>query len=260
MDGDGQVTVSDVSCLIDMLLAPRAPQSQDVTLNVNGVDITMVFIEGGTFMMGCTPEQWPDVFRNEGPVHEVTVWDYYICQTEVTQELWEAVMGSNPSQFAGDTRRPVEGVSMFDCARFVDKLTEITGRTFRLPTEAEWEFASRGGNRSQTYKYSGSNTADEVAWFDENSGVTTHAVATLAPNELGIYDMSGNVCEWCQDWYTSYSEGSFVNPIGPESGYENVYRGGAWSYPASKCRSAFRDKADPHATENYLGLRVAMNY
>ena len=260
VDGDGNVTIADVSYLIDLLLAPPTPQTNDVTLNINGVDITMVFVEGGTFMMGSTPDQWPDCFRNEGPVHEVTLWSYYICQTEVTQELWEAVMGSNPSKFKGDPQRPVETVSMFDCARFVDKLTELTGRSFRLPTEAEWEFAARGGIKSLSYKYSGSNTVDEVAWYADNSDETTHAVALLAPNELGIYDMSGNVCEWCQDWYTGYSEGSFTNPIGPESGLENVYRGGAWSFPSSKCRNAFRYMAYPDAAEKYLGLRVAMNY
>lgn len=259
VDGDGSVNVADVSFLIDLLLAPSSAETQDVTFTINGVEFTMVFVEGGTFNMGCTPEQWPDVFRNEGPVHEVTLWSYYIAQTEVTQELWEAVIGYNPSKFVGDPQRPVETVSMFDCALFVDKLSELTGRSFRLPTEAEWEFAARGGIKSRIYKYSGSNTAGDVAWYEENSGETTHAVASKMPNELGIYDMSGNVCEWCQDWYSGYIEGSFINPIGPESGYDNVFRGGSWDYPACQCRNAFRLMAEPHTINKSLGLRIAMN-
>ncbi len=260
VDGDGAVTISDVTWLIDMIMAPPSPQSQDVTLDVNGVNITMVLVEGGTFTMGATPDQWPDHRRNEVPLHEVTLSSYYISQTEVTQELWEAVMGFNPSQFAGDPQRPVEMVSLFDCARFVDKLTEITGRVFRMPTEAEWEYAARGGNRSQSFKYSGSNMAEDVAWYNGNADNTTHPVATKAPNELGIYDMSGNVLEWCQDWYASYDEGPCTNPVGPESGYENVYRGGSWNNDSVMCRNATRDMADPHTTSNMMGLRVVMNY
>ena len=260
VDGDGAVTISDVTWLIDMILAPPSPQSQDVMLDVNGVNITMVLVEGGTFTMGATPDQWPDHRRNEVPLHEVTLSSYYISQTEVTQELWEAVMGFNPSQFAGDPQRPVEMVSLFDCARFVDKLTEITGRVFRMPTEAEWEYAARGGNRSQSFKYSGSNMAEDVAWYNGNADNTTHPVATKAPNELGIYDMSGNVLEWCQDWYASYDEGPCTNPVGPESGYENVYRGGSWNNDSVMCRNATRDMADPHTTSNMMGLRVVMNY
>ncbi len=261
VDGDGIVGIADVSALIDMMLAPTiTPQYRDVTLNVNGVEFTMVFVEGGTFQMGCTPDQWPGVFRNEGPVHEVTLWNYYIAQTEVTQELWEAVMGYNPSKYVGGPQRPVETVSMFDCARFVDKLTELTGRTFRLPTEAEWEFAARGGNMSRSYRFSGSNSVDDVAWYDANSEGTTHAVGSKLANELGIYDMSGNVNEWCQDWYTSYTDEPVTNPIGPESGYENVYRGGCWESPDCKCRNAFRDEADPYSANKYMGLRIAMNY
>ena len=260
VDGDGAVTISDVTWLIDMIMAPPSPQSQDVMLDVNGVNITMVLVEGGTFTMGATPDQWPDHRRNEVPLHEVTLSSYYISQTEVTQELWEAVMGFNPSQFAGDPQRPVEMVSLFDCARFVDKLTEITGRVFRMPTEAEWEYAARGGNRSQSFKYSGSNMAEDVAWYNGNADNTTHPVATKAPNELGIYDMSGNVLEWCQDWYASYDEEPCTNPVGPESGYENVYRGGSWNNDSVMCRNATRDKADPHTTSSMIGLRVVMNY
>ena len=257
---DGVADIEDVACLIEWLLSAPEPQNQHVTITVNGVDFTMLFVEGGTFMMGCTPEQWPGVFRNEGPVHEVTLWSYYIAQTEVTQELWEAVMGYNPSKFVGDLQRPVETVSMFDCALFVDKLSELTGKTFRLPTEAEWEYAARGGNRSLTYRLSGSNTIDDVAWYEENGEGMTHPVASKQANELGIYDMSGNVNEWCQDWYAIYPEGPVTNPIGPESGYENVYRGGCWAFPECRCRNAFRDEAEPNTANKYLGLRIAMNF
>ena len=260
VDGDGNVSIADVSVLIDWMLAPSTPQCQDVAFTINGVEFTMVLVEGGTFKMGCTPEQWPGVFRNEGPVHEVTLSDYYIAQTEVTQELWQAVMGSNPSKFVGDPQRPVETVSMWDCAQFVDKLSELTGRSFRLPTEAEWEYAARGGNKSRSYRLSGGNIANDVAWLEENSDGTTHAVACKRANELGIYDMSGNVNEWCQDWFSGYSEAPVTNPTGPESGYMNVYRGGCWAFPDNKCRNAYRGEAEPDSANMCLGLRVAMNY
>lgn len=260
INGDGVADIEDVTSLIAWVLgSPEAPIEEE-TITVNGVEFTMVLVEGGTFMMGCTPEQWPGVFRNEGPVHEVTLWSYYIAQTEVTQELWEAVMGYNPSMFVGDPQRPVETVSMFACARFVDKLSELTGRTFRLPTEAEWEYAARGGNRSRAYRLSGSNNIDDVAWYEDNSDGSTHPVATKRPNELGIYDMSGNVNEWCQDWYSGYVEDPVTNPVGPESGYENVYRGGCWIFPDCRCRNAYRDEAEPNTANQYLGLRVVMNY
>ena len=259
VDGDGMVSIADVSYLLDKLLTPTTPQYQDVTFTINGVQFTMVFVEGGTFQMGCTPDQWPGVFRNEGPVHEVTLWSYYIAQTEVTQELWEAVMGYNPSKYVGYPQRPVENVSVFDCALFVDKLSEITGRSFRLPTEAEWEYAARGGNKTLSYRFSGSGNIDDVAWYDENSDGTTHAVASKLANELGIYDMSGNVNEWCQDWYSGYTDEPVTNPVGPESGYENVFRGGSWGFPDCKCRNSFRDEAEPHTANTHFGLRVAMN-
>ena len=260
VNGDGIADIEDVTFLIEWVLGSPEQPVEEVTMNVNGVEFTMVLVEGGTFMMGCTPEQWPGVFRNEGPVHEVTLWNYYIAQTEVTQELWEAVMGSNPSKFVGDPQRPVETVSMFDCALFVDKLSDLTGKSFRLPTEAEWEYAARGGNRSRTYRLSGSNIIDDVAWYSENSEGMTHPVASKRANELGIYDMSGNVNEWCQDWYAIYVEGPVANPTGPESGYENVYRGGCWDFPDCRCRNAYRDEADPNTANKYLGMRLVMNF
>ena len=183
------------------------------TFTVGGVSFTMVKVEGGTFKMGATSEQGSDVYDNEKPAHSVTLSSYYIGQTEVTQELWQAVMGSN---YKG-AKRPVECVSWNDCQEFISKLNEKTGKNFRLPTEAEWEYAARGGKSGGT-KYSGSNTIGDVAWYTDNSGGTTHDVATKRANELGIYDMSGNVWEWCSDWYGDYSSSSQSNPQGPSTG------------------------------------------
>ena len=172
---------------------------------VNGVSFTMVKVDGGTFTMGATPEQGSDAYGDQKPAHQVKLSDYYIGETEVTQELWQAVMGSNPSNFKG-SNLPVEEVSWND------------GQKFRLPTEAEWEYAARGGAKSRGYKYSGSNNIGDVAWYIDNSGFKTHSVKTKSPNELGLYDMSGNVWEWCQDWYDSYGSSAQTNPTGASSG------------------------------------------
>jgi formylglycine-generating enzyme required for sulfatase activity len=171
---------------------------------VNGVSFTMVKVDGGTFKMGATSEQGSDAEEDEKPAHSVTLSSYWIGQTEVTKALWNAVMGTNPSLSKGD-ELPVENVSWKDCQKFIKKLNQLTGETFRLPTEAEWEYAARGGNKSKGYKYSGSNDLGTVAWSSNNSLPKTHPVATKQPNELGIYDMSGNVYEWCNDYYDSYS-------------------------------------------------------
>ena len=202
----------------------------------------MVYVEGGTFDMGATTEQGSEADSDEKPVHRVTLSDYYIGKCEVTQELWEAVMGGNPSRFKG-AQNPVERVSWNECQEFVSRLNRLTGRTFRLPTEAEWEYAARGGNQSLHYKYSGSDNIDDVAWYWKNSGDKTHAVGTKTANELGIYDMSGNVEEWCSDWYGSYSAGAQTNPQGPWSG--RVLRGGSWLYGARYCRVSNRSIIDP---------------
>ena len=230
--------------------------AKEETFTVNGVSFTMVRVEGGTFRMGATSEQMnPD--SDEKPVHSVTLSNYSIGQTEVTQALWKAVMGSNPSRFKGDNL-PVERVSWNDCQTFIRKLNALTGRTFRLPTEAEWEFAARGGNQSQGYQYSGSNKLGSVAWYGDNSGSKTHPVATKSANELGLYDMSGNVWEWCQDWYGSYSSSSQTNPTGPSSGSDRVIRGGSWSNYAWCCRVANCYFVDPSGGSNNLGLRLAL--
>ena len=223
---------------------------------VKGVSFEMVRVEGGTFRMGATSEQGSDLWGNEKPVHSVTLSGYYIGKTEVTQALWKAVMGSNPSYFKGDDL-PVECVSWDDCQEFIRKLNALTGQNFRLPTEAEWEFACRGGNNSRGYKYSGSNDIKKVAWYWINSGKKTHPVATKLPNELGIYDMSGNVYEWCIDWYGDYSSGAQTNPKGPYDGSRCVIRGGNWeSY--WECCSFARSNCDPDCYNNDLGLRLSL--
>ena len=225
-------------------------------LNIKGVEYPMVFVEGGTFDMGATSEQGSDAWSNEEPVHEVTLSSYHIGKYEVTQDLWEAVMGSNPSSFTG-VRRPVEGVSWDDCQEFIRKLNSLTGQNFRLPTEAEWEFAARGG-KSNGYKYSGSSMIDDVAWYDDNSGYTTHNVGTKSPNELGIYDMSGNVWEWCSDWYGEYISSAQTNPKGPDSGSLRVLRGGSWGSLAGYCRVSFRFDNAPDYRYGNLGLRLCL--
>ncbi|MDD6744895.1 MAG: formylglycine-generating enzyme family protein [Bacteroidales bacterium] len=217
----------------------------------------MVLVEGGTFIMGATAEQ-KKPYKYEKPKHQVTLSSFYISKYEVTQSLWKAVMGSNPSEWQGDNL-PVENVSWNDCQEFIKKLNAMTGKDFRLPTEAEWEFAARGGNRSQGYQYSGSKNLDDVAWFYDNSYKQTHPVGTKAPNELGIYDMSGNVREWCQDWYGSYSSNVQTNPTGPSSGSYRVIRGGYWDYGAGGCRMAYRDSCTPDYGAGSDGLRLALS-
>ncbi|MGM9839245.1 MAG: formylglycine-generating enzyme family protein [Sodaliphilus sp.] len=227
------------------------------TFYANGVSFEMVRVEGGTFTMGATAEQGSDAYFFEKPTHQVTLSSYSIGKTEVTQELWQAVMGSNPSNFKG-SNLPVELVTWEDCQTFIRKLNVLTGKNFRLPTEAEWEYAARGGDKSRGYKYSGSNTLSNVAWYDDNSSSTTHPVATKAPNELGIYDMSGNVWEWCSDWYDDYSSSSQYNPTGANSGSGRVFRGGSWIINARYCRVSYRDSDLPTFRGYVLGLRLAL--
>ena len=228
------------------------------TFTVNGVQFTMVAVGGGTFTMGATSEQGSDAMEDEKPAHEVTLSGYYIGQTEVTQALWEAVMGSNPSYRRGDNL-PVERVSWDDCQVFIQKLNQLTGKQFRLPTEAEWEYAARGGRKSRGYKYAGGNNIGSVAWYDDNSGYKTHPVATKQANELGIYDMSGNVSEWCSDWYGDYQLSSRSNPQGPSSGFGRVSRGGSYHNDAWRCRVSYRNGDLLGIRVNILGLRLSCN-
>ena len=223
---------------------------QDLPYVINNLIANMVRVEGGTFTMGATRGQYGDK-----PAHQVTLSTFSIGRYEVTQDEWEYVMGSNPSSFKG-SKRPVESISWNDCQEFIRKLNTITGRHFRLPTEAEWEFAARGGNRSKGYKYSGSNSDGSVAWNKWNSDCT-HDVGQKVPNELGLYDMSGNVKEWCQDWSGDYSSNSLTNPTGPSSGTYRVYRGGSWISSANWNLVTVRCLGKPDEREDDCGFRLA---
>ena len=261
LNDDKQVDVGDVNLLLDYILDPSAfndePQVESKTYTVNGVTFKMVAVEGGTFTMGATSEQGSDAEDDEKPAHQVTLSDYWIGETEVTEGLWTAVMGSNPSLYKKGDIYPVEYVTWNDCQTFISKLNALTGETFRLPTEAEWEFAARGGTMSRGYKYSGSNTLSDVAWYYDNSGSAKHPVATKAANELGLYDMSGNVWEWCQDWYGSYSGAAQTDPTGPIAGSLRVCRGGSWSDRAELCVVSYRGIDVPSFRSSSIGLRLA---
>ena len=258
--------VQPAQALLQQLLQNQAPGGGDRVFKVNGVMFTMVAVKGGTFMMGATPEQGEDTFEDEEPVHQVTISDYYIGQTQVTQQLWQAMMGNNPSKFTGDPQRPVEQVTWYDCQRFISRLNALTGQHFRLPTEAEWEYAARGGNLSQGHMYSGGNTIDDVAWYTENSGKvsffsdkrSTHPVGTKAPNELGLFDMSGNVWEWCQDWYSRYTANAQTDPTGSSDGYNRLCRGGSWCSNAEYCRVSYRNNNNLSYLHPAIGLRLAL--
>ena len=224
----------------------------------NGVKFDMVYVDNGTFYMGNDNGS-----GNENPAHQVTLSEYYIGKTEVTQQLWQAVMGSNPSRYVGE-QNPVEEVSWNDCQTFIGKLNilladQLDGKEFRLPTEAEWEFAARGGKKSKGYKYSGYDELDYVAWYRSgSSSIETKPVASKYPNELGIYDMTGNVCEWCLDWYGEYSADPIKDPTGPATGTQRVRRGGdAFSY-YDECGVTYRESSVPTSVSNNFGLRLAL--
>jgi formylglycine-generating enzyme required for sulfatase activity len=219
----------------------------------------MVYVQGGTFTLGCTAEQGDDCYNDEKPAHRVTVDDFYIGKYEITQAQWLAVMGSNASYYRGETL-PVEMVSWYDVQDFVRKLNARTGKSYRLPTEAEWEYAARGGRASRGYRYSGSNKVSDVAWYGYNSGGKTHPVGTKSPNELGIYDMSGNVYEWCSDRYGDYSGAAQTNPTGAASEYYRIKRGGGWDSHARGTRVSNRDNSTPdNPYYTMIGVRVVSN-
>ena len=236
---------------------PGPDDFKNITITVKGQKIEMVAVEGGTFSMGATAEQASEADSYEKPVHSVTLSDFYICKYEVTQELWKAIMGSNPSRFSGDNL-PAEQISWVDCQKFIAKLNELTKREFRLPTESEWEYAARGGKKSKGYKYAGSNNVDNVAWYESNCGTSTHKVGSKASNELGLYDMSGNVWEWCQDLYGQYPSEPQTNPSGPSSGTIRIFRGGGVFAPATQCRVAKRAGNSDDYSHYNLGLRLAL--
>ena len=219
----------------------------------------MIRVKGGTFTMGATDEQGNDAGSNESPTHQVTLSDYFMGQTEVTQELWQAVMGDNPSSDNSDGKYPVNRVSWNKVQDFITQLNNLTGMSFRLPTEAEWEFAARGGNMSKGFKHAGSNDIDEVAWYGNNSSGKLHVVGLKKPNELGMYDMNGNVWEWTQDWYGTYSSESQTNPTGPSSGSSKVHRGGCWNNNSQYSRvSGVRHTYPPTVGGTGEGFRLAL--
>ena len=251
-------------------IASWAMAQNQETISVTGVSFKMIKVEGGTFKMGATNEQnspWLD----ENPAHKVTLSTFYIGETEVTQALWKAVMGTTTSQQREKTRLkdwklvgegdnyPMYIISWEECQEFISRLNHLTGRNFRLPTEAEWEYAARGGNKSRNYKYSGSNMPDDVAWYENNSGNVSHPVKMMKANELGLYDMSGSMFEWCQDWYGKdyYSNAPKTNPMGPDSGIHRVCRGGPYNGPAGNCRVASRAERSPEERFWDVGLRLA---
>ncbi len=251
------LTLNDIPVVMD-------EKTFTVTGNGKSVTFKMKLVKAGTFQMGSTTGE-----SNEKPVHSVTLTsDYYMGETEVTQALWYAVMGKtiiNQCNMADQyylrgigVNYPAYCISYEDCEQFLTKLNQMTGQSFRFPTEAEWEYAARGGSKGKGYTYSGGNDIGDVAWYKGNSGEGTHAVKTKSPNELGLYDMSGNVWEWCQDRYGSYPSSAQTNPTGPSSGSNWVERGGSWSNDATDCRTARRDYVRPAFRRDDLGLRLAM--
>ena len=264
----GQLQFAANSFIERMQNYNSAPDTIPGQYIVNGVAFQMVDVEGGTFKMGVDSAAVlvgsADI--DELPAHDVTVSSFSIAETEVTQELWQAVMGTNPSNFADDPKRPVEQVSWEDCQMFITRLNELTGQNFRLPTEAEWEFAARGGNLANGTLYSGGEIIEDVAWYFTNSYAVgsedpnfgTHVVATKQANELGLYDMSGNVFEWCIDWYGAYDEQPQTDPAGPEMGARRVIRGGSWYSINRYCRITSRNSEAPTNKGYNLGFRLAL--
>lgn len=253
-------TKEEITLIEETYKKQPSSSASSITIPVkDGISIEMVKVEGGTFMMGATPEM-KNSWTEERPIHQVTLTnDYYIGKYEVTQSLWCALMDNNPSYFKGDNL-PVEQVSWDDCQKFINKLNDITGRKFRLPTEAEWEYAARGGKKSRGYQYSGSNKISDVAWYSSNSEHKTQPVGLKLANELGLYDMSGNVDEWCFDRFGFYSALSQTNPLGADDGICRVYRGGSWEQTTGFCRSSDRSNYGTSKNRIYnLGFRLALS-
>jgi formylglycine-generating enzyme required for sulfatase activity len=232
---------------------------QVLHFEVNGVPFDMQRVEGGVFVMGGTYEQHRESISTDLPTHTVALNTYYIGTTEVTQALWKAVM--TEWNFLDDfytPTHPMAYISWYDCQEFIRRLDNITGLPFRLPTESEWEFAARGGNRSLGYRFAGSNIIDSVSWYLNNAGFRQHQVASRWSNELALYDMTGNVSEWCSDWYGRYHLGTEPNPKGPESGEWKVVRGGSYDNCEANLYLSRREYLNPNEATNYCGLRLAL--
>ena len=241
-------------------------RQSDYVETAYGLNMKMIFVEGGTFTMGATAEQGSEAEDDEYPAHEVELSSYYIAECEVTQAQWQAVMGtsiyqqrdkanSSYSTYGVGSNYPMYYVSWYEAQEFCQKLSIATGRTYLLPTEAQWEYAARGGNQSKRYKYSGLHQLSAVGWYDGNSGYSTHPVGQLRANELGIKDMSGNVYEWCSDYYASYPSTKQYDPL-CGSGKYAVLRGGGWSSSASYCRVSYRYNGTPSNRNSINGFRV----
>ena len=243
--------------------------NREIAIAMNRVRFVMKYVEGGTFQMGSADN---DAFSDEYPQHSVTLNSFYMGETEVTQELWNAVMGTtivqqrNKADSSGPLRGvgsnyPMYYVNWYECQEFVQTLNHLSGRHFRLPTEAEWEYAAKGGNRGKGYKFAGSGSLGESAWYSFNSDSTTHPVKSKIPNELGLYDMSGNVWEWCSDRYGSnyYSNSPLDNPQGDNGGRNNVVRGGSWYSKPSYCRLTKRHSLYPYHRNTCYGIRLVMD-
>lgn len=239
---------------------PTIPDSLQVLhFDVNGVPFDMQRVEGGVFVMGGTREQHRERISTDLPTHTVALDAYYIASTEVTQALWKAVMPE--WEFFEELylpHFPVSYISWNDCQAFVRRLDSITGMPFRLPTEAEWEYAARGGNRSKSFRFAGGNIVENVSWGLSNAGFRTHEVGKKQPNEVGLYDMTGNVSEWCSDWYAPYHFGTVPNPQGPTTGKEKIIRGSSYSNCQDNSYLSHRYMAVPTEATSYCGMRLAL--
>jgi len=280
--GFGYVSNTTKSVVSTIMQDEKLPQVKKVlplnrknfTFSVNNISFEMIFVEGGEFVMGCTQEQ-SDCFNNEKPAHKVSLSDFYMAKYPITQKLWYVVMGSSIQQQRSLSERntlcgegddyPMYFINYEECEAFCTKLNKLLsdklpeGYKFKLPTEAQWEHAARGGRRSNGYRYSGGNGLNNFAWNYDNSNKTTHSVGKKMPNELGIYDMSGNVWEWCSDWYdvNYYGISPLIDPKGPDSGTLRVMRGGAWNEPAARCRVSNRGSSASYRL-NRIGFRICL--
>ncbi|MCW5906766.1 MAG: formylglycine-generating enzyme family protein [Chitinophagales bacterium] len=222
-----------------------------------GIEANMIFVQGGTFTMGCTKEQ-DTCYASEKPAHKVTLSNFYINKYPVTQREWETVMGTRPWFSKNCPECPVEHVSWYDAQSFINTLNQATGKYYRLPTEAEWEYAARGGSKSQGYQYAGGNNPDEIGWYEVNSNKQSHPVGQKKPNELGLYDMSGNVWQWCNDWYDEnyYQNSPAKDPQGPGRDSYRTCRGGSWWSEVGDLRLSNRDRYPPDARDDDVGFRI----